>query len=160
MDSQVFCLVLLPYTLASLEDEGLKTYERYRRKNIGNQIGLCPTASVEHSATERSQAAARMALGQTCGIEVSDLLREEKVQREQRQQLDAEELALQVSDADGGKVAILLLPEDAVATKIQWEEKQAGYDPPGAACPMAALISAPASRGDHPNLSKTYVPEG
>ena len=85
-DSQVFCLVLLPYTLASLEDEGLKTYERYRRKNIGNQIGLCPTASVEHSATERSQAAARMALGQTCGIEVSDLLREEKVQREQRQQ--------------------------------------------------------------------------
>lgn len=114
-----YCLVAvqMPFSQEAMDTAGLTEWEKHQRKNICNQIDLCPTASTEHSSAEKSEAAARLALGETCGIEVSDLLWEEKVQLGLRRRLEVD-LACHITAADGSNVSVVLLPDDAVATKI------------------------------------------
>lgn len=114
-----YCLaaVQLPFDQEGIEMEGLSEWDRHQRRNIYNQIDLGPTACTWHSSTETPETAARLALGETCGIEVSDLLWETEVQMRLRRRLELE-FATSFKDASGANVSVVLLPDDVVATKI------------------------------------------
>lgn len=114
----VLSAVQLPYSLESIEAEGLNMWEAHRRKEVCNQVDLCATAICEHAPGEAPQVAARQALGETCGIEISDALWATEVQLALRRRLGLD-FPTELKDASGVHVVVTLLPDDAVATKIQ-----------------------------------------
>lgn len=106
----VLSAVSLPYPLE--ECEGLDMWETHRRKEINNQVDLCVTAA-------KSDATARQALGETCGIEIADALWDPDVQNALRRRLGVE-FATELNDeANNTLVTVMLLPDDVVATSIQ-----------------------------------------
>lgn len=107
--------VQLPHTLDSIE--GLNMWETHQKKEVHNQVDLCTTIQCEHPQTEEPEAAARQALGETCGIEVSDAIWSEPVQIALRQRLGIQ-LPTRFKDASGMQVVVTLIPEDAAASKL------------------------------------------
>ncbi|CAE8639769.1 unnamed protein product, partial [Polarella glacialis] len=73
--SDYFCLasVQLPFGREEIEASADRK-ERRDKEEVWNQIDLCVTATREDPEEETSQAAARSGLGETCGVEISDLL--------------------------------------------------------------------------------------
>lgn len=105
--------VQLPYSQEAIEEAGLTDWERHLRRNVCNQVDLCPTASKEHPSTEQREVAARAALGEKCCIELSDTLCEDRVQQGIRRSLGVE-LATTFEDASGATVFVMVLPDDAM----------------------------------------------
>lgn len=146
------CAVQLPHNIESIEAEGLTDWERHQRRSICNQIDLSPTAQTEHPSTEKPEVAARLALGETCGIEVSDILWEQKVQAGLRRRLEVE-LTSSFKDANGANVSVLLLPDDAVATKIHGVlcfSEAPGADYEAKKAPGAKPAATPGAAGAKP----------
>lgn len=116
-DLYVLASVQLPYSMEAVEEPGLSNWERHRRLEVCNQIDICVTACREHSAEESPEVAARLALGESCGIELSDVLWDGEVQQALRRRLGVD-VARQFEDAAGAQISVVLLPDDAVASKI------------------------------------------
>lgn len=111
--------VHLPFGWSDIKSAQTKAQER-DRKDIWNQIDVCVTARAEVDGSFESPVeAARGAMGQFCGIEVSDVLWESKVQARIRTHAGAAELPLKTEDALGAEIFTVVLPEDAVVTKIK-----------------------------------------
>lgn len=111
----LLCSVQLPYSQDATDDAGLSDWERHQRRNISNQVDICPTVSKEHASEDSSEAAARTALGYFCGIEISDALWESEVQLGIRRSLGVE-LATSFQDSTATTVTVVLLPENAVVS--------------------------------------------
>mmetsp|Transcript_56608 Transcript_56608/g.132888 ORF Transcript_56608/g.132888 Transcript_56608/m.132888 type:complete len:452 (+) Transcript_56608:71-1426(+) len=111
--------VHLPFGWNDIKSAQTKAQER-ERKDVWNQIDVCVTARGEVEGSFDSPVeAARGAMGQYCGIEVSDVLWESKVQARLRAHAGAAELPLKTEDALGAEIFTVVLPEDAVVTKIK-----------------------------------------
>eukprot|EP00439_Symbiodinium_sp_Y106_P065945 s303_g10.t1 len=110
--------VHLPFGWNDIKSAQTKAQER-ERSDVWNQIDVCVTARGEVEGSFDSPVeAARGAMGQYCGIEVSDVLWESKVQARLRAHAGAAELPLKTEDALGAEIFTVVLPEDAVVTKI------------------------------------------
>lgn len=106
--------VSLPHTWDEIES--VKGWNRKWRREVCNQIDVGPTARGLHEAGDTSpEDTARRVLGQELGVLVSLLLWDEEVQMNIRRVLDVE-LPLQITDANGGTVTVLMLPSDAMVT--------------------------------------------
>jgi len=109
-----FCLsaVSVPYGMEAIEASSSK-HERHLRQEVYNQVDLCVTASGQFKDEITAQASARRALAQHIGVELSDLLWQERVQLALRKDLKLDP-PVQITDADGATVFVLLLPRNAV----------------------------------------------
>lgn len=138
--------VQLPHSLDEIEAAGLNMWESHRRREVYNQIDLSVSATTQHPQTEEPEMATRRALGQTCGVEISDTLWSEQVQIALRQKLNVE-LPSRFQDASGKQIVVTLLPDDAAASKLHGvlcftESLGADY-----LKPMEPPIAAPAPAG-------------
>jgi len=115
-----YCLaaVQLPYGWEDIEMADIDEPEKKRRREVCNQVDLCATAIGSFDDERTSEAAARRALGTTCGIEVSDTLWDEKVQLRLRALLGVE-VATKFVDVNGTEMTTIILPEDAFITTVR-----------------------------------------
>jgi len=93
-----------------------------RRKEVFNQIDLCVTAPPPEEVPgepQDSQSAARSSLGESCGIEISDMIFKKEVQLALRAKLGVGALPLQFSDTNGVDIFTVILPDDANVSKVK-----------------------------------------
>lgn len=109
-----YCLsgVQLPFGQQDI-DASSSSWERHWREDICNQIDLCVTAGSSWPEECTAMDAAKRALGECCGIRISEELWEEDVQRGLRRSVGAEGLKLYFVDANCMRVMVMLLPADA-----------------------------------------------
>lgn len=112
-----YCLsaVQIPYGWEDIEEVGVSERVQEMRKEIWNQIDLCPTAIGEYEDEALAQGAARRSLRETCRIEISNLLWSQNVQTGLRRHFGIE-MQLMYEDPDGVQIVAIILPEDAIAT--------------------------------------------
>mmetsp|Transcript_37451 Transcript_37451/g.105757 ORF Transcript_37451/g.105757 Transcript_37451/m.105757 type:complete len:468 (-) Transcript_37451:58-1461(-) len=115
-----YCLaaVQIPFNWTAIEDASASKRVRKMRKDVFNQIDLCPTAVGEYVDEAYTQAAARRSLGETCGIEVSDLLWSQEAQMALRKELKVE-MEYSYEDPNGVHVVAIILPKNAVSSTIK-----------------------------------------
>eukprot|EP00927_Polykrikos_kofoidii_P057246 TRINITY_DN51366_c0_g1_i1.p1 TRINITY_DN51366_c0_g1~~TRINITY_DN51366_c0_g1_i1.p1 ORF type:complete len:494 (-),score=93.20 TRINITY_DN51366_c0_g1_i1:185-1666(-) len=116
----LYCLgsVQLPFGQDEI-DASRNKWERHWRRDVCNQVDVCVTAGDSFPDEDTPEDAARRALGEKCGIAISDLIWGDTMQRALRRKVSfAERLPLQFTDVNGMRVFVLLLPEDAVVSHV------------------------------------------
>lgn len=112
---QFFCLASLnvPFGQPEIEEAGTK-WEKHWKSQVCNQVDLGITVNSYFADEPTADGAARRALGELCGMSVSEGLWSPDVQKGLRRKLGVPDLGLGYKDFNGAAVTLLLLPEDAV----------------------------------------------
>jgi len=111
--SDYYCLtaVQLPFAQEDI-DASSSDWERHWREDVCNQIDLCVTAGGCWGDESTSEDAAKRALGEQCGIRVSDGIWDDEFQRQLRHTKGVPNLPLHFTDANCLRVTVLMLPEE------------------------------------------------
>jgi len=111
-----FCLagVTVPFSTSEIK-AGRDKEEKRWRKTVANQLDVGVTAYGARDAGTDTPLleVAQQALGQSCGMCLSDVLWQAAAQSGIRQAMHADELPLHFADSMGARVYVILLPEDA-----------------------------------------------
>lgn len=117
-DDFILASVHLPFgkeDIASCEDPEQKRL----RSEVWNQVDLCVTSMGTGPPEEAPEVVARSSLGESCGIEVTDVIWEQQTQVALRNLRGVPDLPLQFNDACGVPVYVILLPPDSITTTIK-----------------------------------------
>jgi len=112
---QYFCLasISMPFGQDNIEESANK-WERHWRSQVCNQIDLGITVSSWFPDEPSATGAQRRALGEFCGMTVSEGLWAPEVQKGIRRKHGVPDLGLGYKDVNETTVTALMLPEDAV----------------------------------------------
>lgn len=110
--------VQVPFGWQEIESK-VSQHVRYLRQEVWNQVDVCISANGAGSAEDTQEVVSQRALGETCGVEVSDVLWDSQVQAGLRRALDVPSLPLQFTDACAALVSVVMLPADATITTIK-----------------------------------------
>jgi YHS domain-containing protein len=113
---------------------------------VCNQIDVCVTAGGSFPEEYSAVDAAKRALGDQCGIIISETLWGEKMQRAIRRSASVQRLPMQFSDVNGMRVSVLMLPNDAIVSHIDGtlrfeEDPSKGFPQAREEAPTAAAKS-------------------
>lgn len=110
-----FCLasINMPFGQDEIKSSGSK-WERHWRSQVCNQIDLSISTSGFFTDEHSADSAARRALGEFCGMTISEKLWDLEVQKGLRRKYGVPEVRTKYTDVNGCTVTALILPEDAV----------------------------------------------
>lgn len=146
----VLSAVQVPYGLDDIEKTTDKR-ERHGKKSIWNQIDLCVTAYDEYTdiSVISPELAGYRALGETCGVQISEKILSEERQRVIRDKMGVPKMALKFVDAHGVQVQVVVLPEDAIVDAVKGLLVFRDAD-----APKAVAAEAPASKAQAQGLAE------
>lgn len=151
--------VTLPYSQEDIEQ--VQGWQKYYREEVRCQIDIGVTADGAHEDGEDTpDKTARRALGETCGVCISDGLWSEETQFALRRKMGVD-IPLKFWDGEQCKVFVIIIPDDAKASTedaILVFSEGAGSGRSSHAAMLSAASAAPAkgsSGGDASSGTKT-----